>query len=179
MAFILLSPFIAHIELWWKKRFDTNHGLVYKSKTVSSPAKNNNLHPIPDDNRLVLPQIQLDAAINEGRYYSTLNKGLWHRPGTGDPASGGNTVIAGHRFTYKGASILFNLDKLKEGDVIMLYWQHKEYDYKVAHVVIASPLDLSIEQATPTPILTIYTCTPLWTSKQRLVIQAVPYEVKI
>jgi LPXTG-site transpeptidase (sortase) family protein len=178
IAFVLLSPFAAAAELWWKKRTDPHHGYAYKSQLLKSSPDNKKLKNIPQDNRLVMPQIQLDAPINEGRYYNTLNKGLWHRPGTGDPLTGGNTVIAGHRFTYQGASILFNLDKIREGDVLIVYWQHKEYDYKVARVLTASPLDLSIEQNTAGRLLTIYTCTPLWSSKERLVIQALPYEAK-
>lgn len=175
IGYVLISPFTANVAFWWKQQHDPNHGYVYKSK-VNKKSTAPSLKAIPSDNRLVIPQMQLDAAIHEGSHPYTLSKGLWHRPGTGSPTSGGNMVIAGHRFTYAGAAILFHLDTLKQNDILIVYWQGKEYDYKVNAIKIVSPLDVSVEQDTTQPKLTLYTCTPLWTSKERLVVTAEPYE---
>jgi sortase A len=162
--------------LWWRQQTDPQHGYVYKTATLNDSSANKKLKDIPQDNRLVIPQIQLDTQILEGTSPATLNNGLWHRPGTGSPSTGGNTVVAGHRLNYNGVASFFNLDKIKEGDVFMVYWQHKEYAYKVAHILTVSPLNLDVEKNTPDPMITLYTCTPLWTSNERLVIQAIPYK---
>lgn len=176
VGWLVLSPVFADALLWWQRQTDPRHGYVYTSVTNKS-ATNQPLKDIPQDNRLVIPQIQFDAMINEGSSPALLNKGPWHRPGTGTPLAGGNTVIAAHRLNYKGAADFYNLDKIKEGDLLIMYWQHKEYDYKVKNIMTVSSLDLDVEKDTKEPLLTLYTCTPIWSSTERLVIQATPYEV--
>ncbi len=177
-VYILISPLLGNLSYWWTKKTDHNGGYVYVSKLVPV-TKVTNLKPIPEDNRVVIPSIHLDEAINEGTSPYTLNKGLWLRPNTSSPTEGGNTVIVGHRFTYQGAAVLFNLDKINKGDKFSVYWQHKEYVYEVKDVTIVSPFDLSVEQNSTKPILTIYTCTPLWSSSRRLVVVSEPVESQL
>jgi LPXTG-site transpeptidase (sortase) family protein len=105
-----------------------------------------------------------------------LHFGVWHLPGTGNPATGGNTVLAGHRFTYHDPAVFYHLDKVKTGDPIIMYWNHKKYTYKVTTILTVPPTEVSVQAPTKEPLLTIYTCTPLWTSKYRLVLQAKPVE---
>ena len=128
-----------------------------------------------DQNRLVMPSILLDQQVFDGPNANTLKKGLWHRPGTSTPDKGGNTVIAGHRLTYtnpRGA--LYHLDKVKPGDLIGLSWEGKNYAYTVTDVTVVTPDAVEIEAPSADPRLTIYTCTPLWLPKDRLVVVAVP-----
>lgn len=127
---------------------------------------------IPKDNTLVIPALNMQEIIQEGPTEATLMKGVWHRPHTSDPSKGSNTVIAGHRFTYRGAAVFYNLDKVKVGDQIVMYWSGKKYQYEVSRTYIVPPTATEIEQPTDEPILTLYTCTPLWTSKSRLVVEA-------
>lgn len=170
VAWVLLSPFIANVTLWWEKQTDRNHGYVYKSDTVSGDA-NKQLKDIPKDNRLVIPSIQFDAGIFEGSTPKVLNEGPWRRPGTSDPTRGGNTVIAAHRLNFGGVANFYNLDKIKKDDSLIVYWQGKEYDYKVDQIDTVSPLNIDVEKNTSDPILTLYTCTPLWSSSERLVVK--------
>lgn len=173
--FILLSPLIPYVSLWWAQRTDKSGGFVYDTKLVpaDSPKINkDDLKPIPKENRLVIPSMQLDEEIHEGKYASTLNKGVWRKPYTSSPDKGGNTVLAGHRFNYSKTSVFYHLDKIKQGDRFPLYWNGQEYNYEVSNILVVSPLALEVEKNTEEPMLTIYTCTPVWTSKQRLVIQA-------
>jgi sortase A len=81
--------------------------------------------------------------------------------------------LVGHRFTYAGAAVFYNLDKVKSGDQIIVYWHGKAYEYKVFNISQVSPNKASVEAPTNESILTLYTCTPLLTAKDRLVIQAV------
>jgi len=129
---------------------------------------------IPQDNRIVISKIAVDAPIVEGIDESALLNGMWRRPNSSTPDKGGNTVITGHRFLYTtGPNTFFNLDKITVDDIIAVYWEGKEYDYMVYEITIVNPDRIDIEENTNESILTLYTCTPLWTSKTRLVIKAI------
>lgn len=170
--YILALPVVPYLSLWWAERTDKTNGYVYQTKLQTDTQASEKSKPIPAENRLVLPTIHLDEEIFDGTSHHTLNKGLWHIPGTSTPDRGGNTVIAGHRFTYDGPAVFYHLDKIKKGDRFALYWQGREYDYAVASVDIVSPLAVAVTNNTEQPILTLYTCTPLWSAKDRLVIVA-------
>lgn len=124
-------------------------------------------------NVLTVGKIGVQSEILEGVDESTLDQGLWRRPHSSTPALGGNTVIAAHRYMYTtGPNTFYNLDKMSEGDLISLTWQGKQYTYKVYNTKIVPSSDTSVEENTAQPILTLYTCTPLWSSANRLVVQA-------
>lgn len=133
---------------------------------------------IPTDNRLVIPTIGIDEAILESNNIGVIdNGGTWRRPNTSSPSKGSNTVIVGHRFYGLNGSTFYNLDKLKINDSIAIYWEGKEYLYSVTDVKVVSPSAVEIEAPTADAQLTLYTCTPLWTAKDRLVITAKPIEI--
>ncbi|MET1033370.1 MAG: class E sortase, partial [Candidatus Saccharimonadales bacterium] len=122
-----------------------------------------------------IPSLLLDQRINEGNDASTLAKGLWRRPQTSTPASGGNTVIVGHRLTYSNPrGTLYHLDKVQTGDSIGITWAGKNYAYTVREVKVVTAAAIEIEEPTTKPQLTIYTCTPLWLPRDRLVVIATP-----
>lgn len=126
----------------------------------------------PNDNTLVIPRILLQEKINEGKTIAALRNGVWHRPNTSTPPKNSNTVIAGHRFTYQGQAVFYNLDKVKVDDQIVVYWDHQKYVYQVDRIKEVPPTALEVESSTPEARLTLYTCTPLWSAKNRLVVQA-------
>lgn len=169
--YLIIMPLAPQLAFWYKQKTGKISDTIVYSDSGEAGSK-----PIPQDNRLVIPQMGLDATVNEGKYANTLKHGLWRRPMTSTPDQGGNTVIVGHRFTYKDPAIFYHLDKVKEGDNFALYWQSKEYLYTVKEIRIVNPDQIEIEENTDEPTLTLYTCTPMWTSKQRLVIIAKPME---
>lgn len=169
--YLIIMPVLPQIMFWLQKRTGNISNTIVYSDDGKDGSK-----PIPQDNRLVIPQMGLDATVNEGKYASTLKHGLWRRPKSSTPDKGGNTVIVGHRFTYKSPAIFYHLDKVKEGDEFALFWQGKEYKYVVGEIRIVQPTQTEVEEDTTEPTLTLYTCTPMWTSKQRLVIIAKPVE---
>lgn len=131
--------------------------------------------PTPKDNRLVIPSINVDMPIYEGPDQRVLDRGgIWHIPGTSDPVKGGNMVVSGHRWKYLPPSsmTLYLLDKVKIGEPIIVYWRGVEYDYTVRDRKIITPDQVDILNDTPQPQLTIFTCTPLFSTKQRLVLFA-------
>lgn len=129
--------------------------------------------PIPQDNRLVIPSISIDMPIHEGATQQVLDRGgIWHIPNTSDPVRAGNMVLSGHRWQYLPPSntTLYLLDKVQIGEPVIVYWQGQEYDYRIAGREIVDPNRVEILNDTPEPKLTIFTCTPLWSTKQRLVL---------
>ncbi len=130
---------------------------------------------IPADDRLVIPKIGVDVTIVPGQDERALEKGIWHIPNTSSPDRGGNTVLSGHRFRYlAGPKTLYLLDQMEIGDVIIVYWKGIEYDYKVVARRIVNPDAVEILDPTPEPQLTIFTCTPVFSTRQRLVLFAKP-----
>lgn len=125
-------------------------------------------------NSIIIPAMLLDQPVVEGaNAYRALDKGIWRWPGGSTPDKGGNTVLAGHRFTYttpKG--VFYFLDKLHIGDTIAITWSGHTYAYKVTTTKVVKPTQTEILNPTRRPTLTLYTCTPLWSPKDRLVVTA-------
>lgn len=174
--YLVLKPVFPMISFWVKQRTAKDGGYVYQTN-LQKPAPQNadqppTGKPIPADNRLVLPAIFLDEPIHDGPNALTLKKGLWRLPKSSTPDKGGNTVVVGHRFTYDGPAVFYQLDKLKVGQKFPLYWQGKEYDYEITEIKTVSPFAVDVEAPTADERVTIYTCTPLLTAKNRLVIVA-------
>ncbi|MCU0679516.1 MAG: sortase [Planctomycetes bacterium] len=103
-----------------------------------------------------------------------LARGAWRLPESSTPDKGGNTVITGHRFKYLPPNNLtfFLFDKLAAGDIISVIWQNKEYYYRVKEIKIIPPTDLSILDPSDKPVLTLFTCHPVYSTEKRLVIVA-------
>lgn len=122
---------------------------------------------------LLMPQIGISAPIVEGSTQEALLHGAWHIPGTGSPFAG-NMVLAGHRFAYlpPNNTTFYNLDKLKLHQYIFIGWDSQLFTYQISKIIVVPPTDIAIEEITPTPTLTLYTCTPLWSAADRLVIVA-------
>jgi LPXTG-site transpeptidase (sortase) family protein len=171
--YITLIPWWPRIGLWIKQRTDDTHGFVYRGELSANQAPDEVLAPPPENNTLVIPAIGIDEKVVEGRSLGVIgNGGVWRRPNTSTPDKGGNTVIIGHRFTYDGQSTFFNLDQVAVGDKFAVWWQNQEYVYEVFEVKVVPATAVEIEGNTADPILTLYTCTPVWTAKDRLVIVA-------
>lgn len=132
--------------------------------------------PVQQQNHIVIPAMLLDTPIYEGsvqNQYKILDQGIWRYPNGSTPDKGGNTVLIGHRFTYTNPKgIFYYLNKLKTGDEIGLWWSDKEYLYKVSTISVVPPTDTAIEKPSTIPQLTLFTCTPLWSPKDRLVVVA-------
>jgi LPXTG-site transpeptidase (sortase) family protein len=127
----------------------------------------------PPDNRLVIPKIGVNLPIVEGKESdAALWKGAWRIPGSSTPKDGGNTVLSGHRFRYRPPSnlTLYLLDQVKKGDAMIVYWQGKEYDYRVSETKIVPRDNTDIAEPTITDQLTVFTCHPLFSTKERLVV---------
>jgi len=132
-------------------------------------------------NYLVIPKIKVKVPIVQGKNADqALNKGAWLLPDGSQPEKGGNTIISGHRFKYLPPSnqTFYLLDKLSKGDLLTVFWQGKQYLYQVERTEVVEPENLSILAPSQESILTLFTCHPIFSEKQRLVVVAKLIEVK-
>ena len=177
---LILYPFLPEVIYFFQGGDDRPLELPYQSVIAEKVGDSDDLveigKPIPLDNTLVIPKIDVDIKIVEGSTEDALLRGAWHRPGTGNPIDGGNYVVTGHRFRYvpPNNTTFYNLDKLEAGDLIIVYYEGQEYDYQVEESFVVEPEELHVEDDLGYDVLTLYTCTPLWTSSKRLVIRALP-----
>jgi len=126
-------------------------------------------------NRLVIKKIGVDIPIIEAPNSDqklALNRGAWRMPETSTPDKGSNTVLTGHRFKYLPPSNLtfYLLDKLTAGDEMEVFWNGKKYIYRVTGSKIVLPTEVSVLAATAKSILTLITCDPIFSQKNRLIV---------
>jgi sortase A len=108
--------------------------------------------------------------VVEGVDVSDLKTGAGHIPATPLPGQPGNSVISGHRTTY-GAP--FNrLDELVPGDRIEVDTAIGTHVYEMRTSVIVAPADAWVLEPRQGAWLTLTTCNPEYSARERLVILA-------
>ncbi|MCZ7534298.1 MAG: sortase [Acidimicrobiia bacterium] len=117
-----------------------------------------------------IPRLAGGWAVVEGVSRKTLRAGAGHMPSTPLPGQPGNSVISGHRTTY-GAPF-HELDMLKPGDLIEVETALGVHTYRVTGSEIVSPRDLWVTEDRGGATLTLTTCHPKFSSRQRLVVFA-------
>ncbi len=167
--YVIITPLLPNLSYRINGLLHIKRPLVRAAITDVGGASNDT---IVKDNILVVPSINLQEHIFEGNTEASINLGAWRRPKSSTPNRGSNTVIAGHRFYYSVASVFYNLDKIKVGDPIIVYWEGSKFRYTVNLITIVKPSAVEVESPTKEPVLTLYTCTPLWTARDRLIIRA-------
>ena len=114
----------------------------------------------------------LSANINHYVVFGATSNKLEYGPGyilgTALPGSGGNFAIAGHRTTY-GAPF-GNLDKVQIGESIIFQTNTNQYEYRVIDVKIVSPEDNYVLENYGDDRITLTTCHPKFSARQRLVV---------
>jgi sortase A len=121
--------------------------------------------------RLEAPTIGLDWIVVSGVGVDELKKGPGHYPDTPLPGQNGNIGIAGHRTTY-GAPF-FRIDELAAGDeVILTSSSGGRFVYRVTDQFIVSPSQYDVLAPSTTPILTLTSCHPRYSAKQRIIVRA-------
>jgi LPXTG-site transpeptidase (sortase) family protein len=120
---------------------------------------------------IVIPRIKMDQLYVSGAGIEDLKTGPGHYPSTAFPGLDGNAGIACHRTTY-GAPCL-NLNLLKPGDIIGFVTLYGKFAYKVEKTFVVGPKDRTVLAPTPGEnILTMTTCHPAYTARERLVVRA-------
>jgi len=108
-----------------------------------------------------------------------LSKSLIHYLPTSIPGQYGNVAIFGHStlpqlYNPKDYKTVFTyLSKLDIGDTININVEGKEYTYEVVDMFIVEPNEVSVlEQEFDDSYLTLVTCVPPGTYKERLIVKA-------
>ncbi|UJF34193.1 class D sortase [Paenibacillus hexagrammi] len=132
---------------------------------------------VPDDDRtlgiLTIPEIHLEVPIVEGTDAEQLRFAVGHFSESGELGiTGQNYMIAGHRSNTFGK--FFNrLDELKENDQFTIQTREQTLTYQVLRKKIVTPTDFSVlDPVEGESIVTLLTCHPLYSNKQRLVVFA-------
>lgn len=120
--------------------------------------------------RIEIPAIDVDAYVVEGTAAKQLNRGPGHYPATPLPGEHGNASIAGHRTMY--GRVFHDLNKLKEGDVIHTGTALHTSTYRVEEVRVVDDSAIEVVAPTSDDRLTLTTCHPIGSARQRLVVVA-------
>lgn len=110
-----------------------------------------------------------ETGLSVGVFFGTnselLKRGACQSTQSSVPGTGGNTVIDAHVNTY-----FADLNKLKEGDTVVLYTSYGKFTYRVKETISFAKSDTKYLRQTKTDCLTLYTCAPqvLGGSDQRI-----------
>lgn len=143
--------------------------------------------PVGPETKMIIPKINVDAPVvmdvgpTNQEQLAAMSNGIAHvkYPGaSSSPGQVGNAVFSAHSSSdwldtgaYK--FIFVQLERLAEGDVIYINYQSKQYSYKVFKTSVVPPNDInSLRYTGSDPIITLITCTPLGTAKDRLLVFA-------
>jgi len=129
---------------------------------------------------LRIPRLGRDYAkvVFEGVRVADLKRGPGHYPKTALPGQVGNFVVSGHRTTYGAPFGRF--DELQVGDPLVVETRDRWYTYRLVVEEIVSPRDVAVilpvprrpGEAPTKALMTLTTCHPKYSAKQRLVVQA-------
>lgn len=150
---------------------------------VVSPSPNPSTTPesIIEPAHIVISKINIDALINwdipAEQTVEALNSGVAHLKGSAKLGEAGNVFITGHSSDYVWkknpyAAVFSLLPKLQTGDIITIRENGQEYVYKVIQTRIVNPNQVEVTKPTTTPVLTLMTCYPVGTAKQRFIVHA-------
>lgn len=139
--------------------------------------------------RIIIPKIGVNNIVVEGTDMNDLRAGAGHYEGSPLPGEAGNVAIAGHRSTW--ASPFRHLDQLVVGDTIELHSPVATHVYTVTDAGdintqtrvnddcppgtpcwVTADNAWSVVESTREPLLTLTTCHPVGSAKQRLILRA-------
>ena len=135
------------------------------------------------DPRLIIPKLNIDVPINFNvalsDVMSAMNHGVAHYRISGAsayPGEIGNFIITGHSagdvYSSNPYKYIFSgLERLEEGDLIYVNYNSVRYTYKVTGKQVIEPTNVgALVVQTDRPLITLVTCTPLGSSRYRLLV---------
>lgn len=195
-AFAQLAQLRINPEVTAKKEFALKETLENKISADIFNTKNNDQFSFaiaPLQNVVVIPKIGKSIPIVkvssrgllsenwdilEKDIQNGLKTGVVHYPGTAIPGQNGNVFITGHSSFYPWFSGKFGdafapLHDLKIGDEFSVFWSQKKFNYQIREIKVVDPEDVSVlSQPKNRRLATLMTCTPIGTTKKRLILIA-------
>ena len=133
--------------------------------------------------RLIIPKLNIDVPIRFdvllSDVMSAMNNGVAHYRIAGAsafPGEVGNFVITGHSagdvYSSNPYKYIFSgLERLNDGDLIYVNYNSVRYTYRVIKKEVIEPSNVAaLVVNTDKPLITLVTCTPLGTSRYRLLV---------
>ena len=117
--------------------------------------------------------------VREGTGRDVLREGVGHYAGTALPGAVGNLALAGHRTTW--GQPFHDIERLRTGDEVRVQTRWARFTYRVTGHQIVRPSQRDVLDPVPgqprvTPdqaVLTLTTCHPEYSDRQRWVVRAV------
>jgi len=164
-----------------------------KKVSTNLPASTSIVRIIP--NRIIISSIGLDAPIVESRkeeveieskpfiqWYAPDEFAVGWQSDSATLGEIGNSVLNGHHNVH--GEVLKNLEKIKEGDRILIYGSPESiFTYIVTNIMILPERDVPLDQrldnakwmlSTNDERITIITCWPYYSNTHRLIVVARP-----
>lgn len=143
------------------------------------------LTKVSSDPKLIIPKLNVDVPLNFGvgldGVMNAMNYGVVHYRINGAsayPGEIGNFVVMGHSagdvYSANQYKFIFSgLERLEDGDIMYVHYNSVRYTYKMVGREIIWPTEVSkLVLEIDKPMMTLVTCWPLGTSRQRLLIYA-------
>jgi LPXTG-site transpeptidase (sortase) family protein len=127
--------------------------------------------------KIIISKIGLEWVVVQGVTLGDMESGPGHWPETPFPGMGGNFVISGHRNMYGGPFL--HLDQLAVGDTIDLLLPYVAARYEVTRSIIVAPTQVEEVAQRGVEEISLTTCDPPFTARNRLVVQAKLVEYKL
>lgn len=153
-----------------------------ETKTQSGSARQ---FPYSDkDNSLEIPSLGLVTSMVAGQTTDVnaleqdLDKGVVLYPGSVYPGQDGQMVVLGHSAPpgwphIKHDWVFSNIENLTEGDQIIVYYNHRQYTYRVvSKKIIQQGEDVAEDGKATGNVLTIVSCWPPGKNYKRIAIEA-------
>ena len=133
--------------------------------------------------KLIIPKLNVDVPIRFNvelsGVMSAMNNGVAHYRIAGAsayPGQIGNFVITGHSagdvYSSNPYKYIFSgLERMEDGDLIYVNYESTRYTYRVIRKEVVEPSNVAaLVVDTEKPLVTLVTCTPLGTSRYRLLV---------
>jgi len=125
--------------------------------------------------RLYIPRLNLRWVVVQGVTPRDIKLAPGHYPSSQLPGELGNFAVAGHR----SPRIFWDLDRVHEGDALIVETRTHWYVYLVTKQFIVLPTEVSVVAKNPDQpgaaaahkYATLTTCNPKWDNYQRLIIR--------
>ncbi len=171
---MIFAPIMAYIS--------PDTGDVTTSIEAVDPTITTTVSPEP---RLIIPKLNIDVPvafeIKPDEVDEAMNHGVaqFAVPGADAlPGEIGNVVLSGHSAgdiynSNKYKFVFSGLERLENGDLIYINYNSVRYTYQMTRSEVVEPDDVgALIYPLNKPVLTLITCTPLGTSRYRLLITA-------
>lgn len=120
--------------------------------------------------RLQIPSIKVDAPVVQGDGWEQLKKGIGQHIGSVNAGQKGNVVLSAHNDIF--GEIFRELDRLDEGDQVILYTNQHTYTYVVTNNEIVEPTQVEVMDSSSSPTVTLISCYPYMVDNKRIVVTA-------